>query len=91
MSSSTASIEAAALQKPAIPSFVLLPPKETAQRLKVSTSWLAKARMRGDGPRQIHSILRSHAHPMDERTAAAVDERVISVGCSAQHQFFSRS
>ncbi len=32
------------------PSTVLLTPKETAGRLKVSTSWLAKARMRGDGP-----------------------------------------
>jgi hypothetical protein len=31
-------------------SFVLLTPKETAIRLKVSLSWLAKARMRGDGP-----------------------------------------
>ena len=29
---------------------VLLTPKEAAQRLKLSTSWLAKARMRGDGP-----------------------------------------
>jgi predicted DNA-binding transcriptional regulator AlpA len=29
---------------------VLLTPKETAERLKVSVSWLAKARMRGDGP-----------------------------------------
>jgi predicted DNA-binding transcriptional regulator AlpA len=32
------------------PNFVLLTPKETASRLKVSLSWLAKARMRGDGP-----------------------------------------
>jgi predicted DNA-binding transcriptional regulator AlpA len=31
-------------------SFVLLTPKETADRLKVSLSWLAKARMNGDGP-----------------------------------------
>ena len=30
--------------------FVLLTPEETAIRLKVSLSWLAKARMRGDGP-----------------------------------------
>jgi hypothetical protein len=37
-------------QKPGTPSFVLLTPKEAAARLKVSTSWLAKARMRGDGP-----------------------------------------
>jgi hypothetical protein len=36
-------------QKVAAP-FVLLTPKETANRLKVSLSWLAKARMRGDGP-----------------------------------------
>lgn len=28
----------------------VLTPKETAARLKVSPSWLAKARMRGDGP-----------------------------------------
>jgi predicted DNA-binding transcriptional regulator AlpA len=28
----------------------LLTAKEAAPRLKVSTSWLAKARMRGDGP-----------------------------------------
>ncbi len=29
---------------------LLLVPKEAAQRLKLSVSWLAKARMRGDGP-----------------------------------------
>jgi excisionase family DNA binding protein len=28
----------------------LLTPKEAAELLKVSVSWLAKARMRGDGP-----------------------------------------
>jgi predicted DNA-binding transcriptional regulator AlpA len=28
----------------------LLTPKETAEFLRVSESWLAKARMRGDGP-----------------------------------------
>jgi predicted DNA-binding transcriptional regulator AlpA len=28
----------------------LLTPKEAADRLRVSGSWLAKARMRGDGP-----------------------------------------
>jgi predicted DNA-binding transcriptional regulator AlpA len=28
----------------------LLTPKEAAHRLKLSTWWLAKARMRGDGP-----------------------------------------
>ena len=32
---------------------VLLTPKEAARLLKVSLSWLAKARMRGDGPRYI--------------------------------------
>lgn len=37
-------------QKVGTPNFVLLIPKEAAGRLKVSTSWLAKARMRGDGP-----------------------------------------
>ena len=29
---------------------VLLTPTEAAKRLQVSLSWLAKARMRGDGP-----------------------------------------
>jgi excisionase family DNA binding protein len=37
-------------QKPAAPTVVLLTPKEAAKLLKVSLSWLAKARMRGDGP-----------------------------------------
>jgi hypothetical protein len=29
---------------------MVLTPKEAAYRLKLSVSWLAKARMRGDGP-----------------------------------------
>ena len=37
-------------QRPAVPAIVLLTPKEAAKLLKVSLSWLAKARMRGDGP-----------------------------------------
>jgi Helix-turn-helix domain len=37
-------------QKPAAPIIVLLTAKEAAKPLKVSLSWLAKARMRGDGP-----------------------------------------
>jgi predicted DNA-binding transcriptional regulator AlpA len=41
---------AAPAQKPAAPALVLLTPKETAARLRVSDSWLAKARMHGDGP-----------------------------------------
>jgi excisionase family DNA binding protein len=40
-------------QKPAAPVLVLLTPTEAAKVLKVSTSWLAKARMRGDGPQYI--------------------------------------
>jgi predicted DNA-binding transcriptional regulator AlpA len=36
--------------KPVAPSIVLLTAKEAARLLKVSLSWLAKARMRGDGP-----------------------------------------
>jgi predicted DNA-binding transcriptional regulator AlpA len=39
----------AAPAKP-LPAVVLLTPKEAARLLKVSFSWLAKARMRGDGP-----------------------------------------
>jgi predicted DNA-binding transcriptional regulator AlpA len=37
-------------QKPTAPMMVLLTAKEAATSLKVSLSWLAKARMRGDGP-----------------------------------------
>jgi Helix-turn-helix domain len=37
-------------QKPTAPIMVLLTPKEAAWLMKVSLSWLAKARMRGDGP-----------------------------------------
>jgi predicted DNA-binding transcriptional regulator AlpA len=36
--------------KPVTPVIVLLTPKEAARLLKLSPSWLAKARMRGDGP-----------------------------------------
>jgi predicted DNA-binding transcriptional regulator AlpA len=37
-------------QKTAAPAILLNAPKEAARLLKVSLSWLAKARMRGDGP-----------------------------------------
>jgi predicted DNA-binding transcriptional regulator AlpA len=36
--------------RPATASTRLLTPKEAAARWRVSVSWLAKARMRGDGP-----------------------------------------
>jgi predicted DNA-binding transcriptional regulator AlpA len=47
---SQSSLVSAGPHKPAAPSIVLLTPKEAAKLLKVSVSWLAKARMRGDGP-----------------------------------------
>ena len=37
-------------QESAAPNIVLLTPNEAAKLLKVSLSWMAKARMRGDGP-----------------------------------------
>lgn len=40
-------------QKPPTAIAALRTPKEVAQFLKLSTSWLAKARMRGDGPPDI--------------------------------------
>jgi predicted DNA-binding transcriptional regulator AlpA len=40
----------------------LLTPRETADRLRVSVSWLAKARMRGDGPPYV-KIGRSVRYP----------------------------
>jgi predicted DNA-binding transcriptional regulator AlpA len=39
-----------AAQKPTAPVMVLLTPKDAAKLLKVSLSWLAKARMSGEGP-----------------------------------------
>jgi helix-turn-helix protein len=39
--------------KPATAFIVLHKPKEAARILRVSVSWLAKARMRGDGPAYI--------------------------------------
>jgi predicted DNA-binding transcriptional regulator AlpA len=37
-------------QKPSVPATTVLTPKEAAKFIKFSLSWLAKARMRGDGP-----------------------------------------
>lgn len=38
-------------QQKSVPAVIkLLTPKEAAELLKVSVSWLAKARIRGDGP-----------------------------------------
>jgi predicted DNA-binding transcriptional regulator AlpA len=50
MSSQSSFTGGAAAQKPAAPTMVLLRPDDAAKLLKVSLSWLAKARMRGDGP-----------------------------------------
>jgi predicted DNA-binding transcriptional regulator AlpA len=47
---SQSSLTGGIAQKPAAAPLVLLTPKEAARLLKVSLSWLAKARMRGDGP-----------------------------------------
>jgi hypothetical protein len=50
MTSQSYVVGSATAEKPTTPVLVLLMPNETASRLKVSLSWLAKARMRGDGP-----------------------------------------
>ena len=50
MNSHSAHSGAAVAPKPPAPAMVLLTPTEAAKMLKVSLSWLAKARMRGDGP-----------------------------------------
>ena len=46
----TTLINSAVPQKPARIPLNLLCPNDAARMLKVSLSWLAKARMRGDGP-----------------------------------------
>ena len=50
MTSRSFTASGAAPPKPAAPAMVLLTPKDAALMLKVSLSWMAKARMRGDGP-----------------------------------------
>jgi len=65
--SSQPSFAGGLLQKPVALAIVLLTPKEAAKLLKVSLSWLAKARMRGDGPpymRVGRSIRYSEAAPL---------------------------
>jgi Helix-turn-helix domain len=47
-------------EKSSTPTITLLTPKEAAKLFRVSPSWLAKARMRGDGPPYIR-IGRSEA------------------------------
>jgi predicted DNA-binding transcriptional regulator AlpA len=50
MTSQVSNSGGAIAKKSSTPTIVLLTPKEAAKLLKVSPSWLAKARMRGDGP-----------------------------------------
>lgn len=40
----------AGAQEPTSPAITLLTPEEAAKLVRVSLSWFAKARMRGDGP-----------------------------------------
>ena len=54
MTSQSSLTGGATTQKPHASTIVLLTPKEAAKLLKVSVSWLAKARMRGDGPPYIY-------------------------------------
>jgi hypothetical protein len=49
MTSQSALVGGSTPSKPAQSILVLLTPKEAARLLKLSTSWLAKSRMRGDG------------------------------------------
>ncbi len=53
MTSQSSQFGSPTTQRSAGPATVLLTPKEAARMLKVSLSWLAKARMRGDGPSYI--------------------------------------
>jgi hypothetical protein len=61
----------------------LLTPREAAQRLRVSLSWLAKARMRGDGPPYVklgRAIRYSwDGRRVDEISSATVDERPVGM------------
>lgn len=50
MTSQSSAVDGDRPHKPTASAFALLTPKEVADRLQVSCSFLAKARMRGDGP-----------------------------------------
>lgn len=54
--------EPSTASKPVLALPLLLTPQEAAERLKLSVSWLAKARMRGDGPPYI-KVGRSVRYP----------------------------
>ena len=61
----------------------LLTPKDAANFLRVSPSWLAKARMRGRRPticeaRPLRSLWRGRSGPVDEISFATVDERAVA-------------
>ena len=78
----TQSSVGASSQKPASTLTNLLTAKEAAVYLKASESFLAKARMRGDGPPFIkvgRSIRYTEAAPaaVDEVAPAALDERAV--------------
>jgi hypothetical protein len=71
-------------QKPLTVIAALQTPKEAAQFLKLSTSWLAEARMRGDGAtlhpdRPVHSLQRGRLGAMDEVAAAPLHQRAIAM------------
>jgi excisionase family DNA binding protein len=80
MTSQSSFTGSAAAQRPTVPIIVLLTAKEAAKLLKVSLSWLAKARMRGDGPPYIpvgRSIRYSEAALLQWMKAAAVDQPAV--------------
>ena len=74
ISERSASTASGSTQERPPPSFVLLTPKEVAARLRVSQSFLAKARMRGDGPPYVKS-----AGP------SAIPRPLCSCGCGPTH------
>ena len=71
----------------------LLTPKEATQFLRVSLSWLAKARMRGDGPPYIkyrRSIRYTEAGLRAKVTPAFLDQRsVVAASIQAERQLLA--
>jgi hypothetical protein len=59
----------------------LLTPKDAASFLRVSLSWLAKARMRGDGPPfvKLGRSVRYREDDLIEIARATVDERALEL------------
>ena len=69
----------------------LLTPKEATQVLRLGLSWLAKARMRGDGPPyvKLRRTVRYRHDPVAESACATLNERGLAIGAELSERLSS--